>query len=153
MQSSAKQKNAGFGSTIRIACAVITNAQGQMLVVRKHGTRAFIQPGGKINSGEDPIDALKRELKEELNCSLVQARFAGHFSARAVNEPKHTVEAAIYLVEIAGDITPAAEITEIRWIDPANPENLPLAPLTFDHVLPLARNFEKQRIEPPGVGD
>jgi 8-oxo-dGTP diphosphatase len=33
---------------------------------------------------------------------------------------------------------PGREIDETIWIDPASPPKIPLAPLTRDHVLPLA---------------
>jgi len=39
---------------------------------------------------------------------------------------------------VTGDIVPKAEIDAIVWIDPVAPVDVPLAPLTRDHVLPLA---------------
>ncbi|HEX3283446.1 MAG TPA: hypothetical protein VHT50_02015 [Mycobacterium sp.] len=36
---------------IRVAAAVIRDARGRMLVVRKRRTAAFMQPGGKIMPG------------------------------------------------------------------------------------------------------
>jgi hypothetical protein len=35
-------------------------------------------------------------------------------------------------------MTPGREIDEMIWIDPAAPPDVDLAPLTRDHVLPLA---------------
>src|SRR5689334_9671189 len=57
----------GFGMTsqIRIAAAVICDADGRMLLVRKRGTNAFMQPGGKIDGDEDAISALSRECKKK----------------------------------------------------------------------------------------
>jgi 8-oxo-dGTP diphosphatase len=123
---------------IRIAAGVIMDDQGQTLLVRKRGTEAFIQPGGKIQQGEDAMQALRRELREELKCSAMVKELLGQFSAPAVNEPEHIVEAMIYRVEIDGEIEPAAEIAEMRWVDPANPGDIEMAPLTRDHVMGLA---------------
>jgi len=39
---------------------------------------------------------------------------------------------------VTGDIVPNREIDAMIWIDPAAPPDILLAPLTRDHVLPLA---------------
>ncbi len=48
------------------------------------------------------------------------------------------MRAALYEVEVTGEIAPKAEIEAMMWFDPAAPADIPLAPLTRDHVLPLA---------------
>ncbi|MDQ0650482.1 NUDIX hydrolase [Pseudomonas cedrina] len=128
-------------STIRIAAAVLIGSDGQTLLVRKRGTQAFMQPGGKIDAGEQPAEALARELHEELNLRIApgDARYLGRFSAPAANEPGFTVEAELFLVRIDGLVTPAAEIEEVRWIDPTGDGGLLLAPLTRDLILPFYR--------------
>jgi len=49
------------------------------------------------------------------------------------------VRAAVYAVDVEGVIEPAAEIDQVVWVDPLALPDLPFAPLTRDHVLPLAR--------------
>ncbi|AAY94124.1 NUDIX domain-containing protein [Pseudomonas protegens] len=128
-------------SIIRIAAALLIGADGQTLLVRKRGTQAFMQPGGKIEAGEQPVHALARELEEELGLRIdpAQARYLQQFSAPAANEPGHVVEAEVFLVHIHSPVTPAAEIEEVRWIDPAGDGDLFLAPLTRDLILPFYR--------------
>lgn len=128
-------------STIRIAAALLIGSDGQTLLVRKRGTQAFMQPGGKIDAGEQPAQALARELHEELNLRIDPntAVYLGKFSAPAVNEPGFTVEAELFQVNIDVTVTPAAEIEEVRWIDPAGDGGLQLAPLTRDLILPFYR--------------
>ena len=114
---------------IDIVTAVIRDADGRMLVVRKRGTTRFMKPGGKREPGEDDLTALARELDEELGCRLVAATLLGDFEAPAANEPGFTVRAATYLARVEGDIAARAEIEELAWIDPAAPGDIPLAPL------------------------
>ena len=126
--------------TIDIVAALIRDGAGRVLLVRKRGTTAFMQPGGKRDSGEDDITALARELDEELGCRLIpdSIRSLGEFDAISANEPGFRVRAALYEIDVAGEIAPKAEIEAMVWIDPAAPAGIPLAPLTRDHVLPLA---------------
>ena len=126
--------------TIKVVAALIRDDAGRVLVVRKRGTAAFMQPGGKRDPGEDDITALSREVAEELGCGVVRAsvRPLGEFDAIAANEPGFRVQACLYGIDVTGDITPSREIDEMIWIDPAAPPDIALAPLTRDHVLPLA---------------
>ncbi|KAA0949773.1 NUDIX domain-containing protein [Pseudomonas sp. ANT_H14] len=129
-------------TTIRIAAALLIGSDGQTLLVRKRGTLAFMQPGGKIDAGEQPAEALARELHEELGLRIDPAEsvYLGHFSAPAANEPGFVVEAELFQVNIDVAVTPAAEIEEVRWIDPAGDGDLLLAPLTRDLILPFYRS-------------
>jgi 8-oxo-dGTP diphosphatase len=126
--------------TIKIVAALICDEAGRVLLVRKRGTAAFMQPGGKRDDGEDDVAALSREIAEELGCGVVRGsiRPLGEFDAIAANEPGFRVQACLYGIDVVGEITPSQEIDETIWIDPAAPPDIPLAPLTRDHVLPLA---------------
>ncbi len=127
-------------ATIKVVAALIRDDAGRVLLVRKRGTAAFMQPGGKRDLGEDDIAALSREILEELGCGVVGAsvRRLGEFDAIAANEPGFRVQACLYRIDVTGDITPSREIDETIWVDPSAPPDIPLAPLTRDHVLPLA---------------
>jgi 8-oxo-dGTP diphosphatase len=126
---------------ISIVAALIRDEAGRVLLVRKRGTATFMQPGGKRDAGEDDVAALAREIDEELGCRVLpgSARSLGVFDCAAANEPGFQVRASVYAVNVEGAITPRAEIEDIAWVDPATSIDLQLAPLTRDHVLPLAR--------------
>ena len=126
---------------IRIAAALLIGPDGRTLLVRKRGTEAFMQPGGKIEAHEQPVQALARELEEELGLIIDPARatYLGPFSAPAANEPGFVVQAELFQLTTDAPVTPAAEIEEVRWIDPATDGNLSLAPLTRDLILPFYR--------------
>jgi 8-oxo-dGTP diphosphatase len=129
---------------IRIAAAVILDACGKTLLVRKQGTKAFMQAGGKIGPHESPAEALAREIGEELGCGLAGApRPLGRFRAPAANEPGWIVEAELFAVELVGEICPAAEIEAAIWHDPDDFVSVTLAPLTRNHVLPLIPSLRR----------
>lgn len=126
-------------TVIAIVAAIVLDAHGQLLVVRKRGTSVFIQPGGKIEPGESAVDALVREVREELGVGVVDVRELGHHSAVAANEPGHTVEADLFAVRLDGQPRVCAELEEMRWIDPAEPGDIALASLTAGAVLDWVR--------------
>lgn len=124
---------------IRIAAALIEDGNGRMLLVRKAGTRWFMQAGGKIETGEQPLDALCRELHEELGLVVDRAATTGlgAITAPAANEAGRTVHAELFHVRSTDDPAPRLEIEEALWVDPVAAETMQLAPLTRDHVLPI----------------
>lgn len=122
---------------IHVVGAVIRDAEGRLLLVRKRGTERFMLPGGKREPGEDDLAALARELAEELGVRLVSAELLGRFEAPAANEPNATVRSHAYVATVAGEVARAAEIEQLLWIDPAAPPaDAQLAPLLARHILP-----------------
>ena len=126
---------------IHVSAAVIVDDAGKVLVVRKEGTTRFMQPGGKPEPGETPAQTLIRELHEELGLRLDEGDLVplGTFVSAAANELGHRVIAEAFSVSIAAaQVVVQAELAELRWITPADAETLPLAPLSVEHLLPLA---------------
>ncbi|WP_296068517.1 NUDIX domain-containing protein [uncultured Agrobacterium sp.] len=126
---------------ILIAAAILINEKRQMLVVRKRGTTQFMQPGGKIDPGETPEQALHRELAEEIGLTLPEnaARYEGVFREEAANEPGADVVAHAFTARLHAEVTPQAEIEEVRWLDLDRNPGVTIARLTETQMLPLAR--------------
>ncbi|WP_395310993.1 NUDIX domain-containing protein [Mycobacterium sp. AMU20-3851] len=124
---------------IRIVAAVVLDDCNHVLVVRKRGTTAFMQPGGKFEAGESPLDALRREVREELGAGITNVEALGHHDAAAANEPGHRVAADLFAVQLDGPPRLGAEIVEMAWVDPHDPGDIELAPLTLGVVLEYAR--------------
>jgi 8-oxo-dGTP pyrophosphatase MutT (NUDIX family) len=127
---------------INIAAALLIGPDQRTLLVRKRGTQAFMQPGGKIDAGETAERALVRELEEELGLRIdpQQALFLGEFSAPAANEPGFEVRCQLFEVRTDAPVLPAAEIEEVIWVGPDQALQQVLAPLTADLILPLYRH-------------
>lgn len=123
---------------------VVVDDGGRLLLVRKGGTTAFMQPGGKPERGESALTTGVREVAEELGLSLSASRFTplGTFDEDAANEAGYRVVADSFRAVLTPDevtaVVPGAEIAEAVWVTPEEARALQLAPLTRTHFLRLA---------------
>ena len=85
-------------------------------------------PRSRVRSLKSWAAGSLRRRRARSGCSIAQRR----------TNPAIGCEAAVYAVDVEGTVEPKAEIDEVVWVDPAALPNLPFAPLTRDHVLPLA---------------
>lgn len=123
-----------------IAAGIIIDPKGRLLIVRKENTEKFMLPGGKIDEGETPVQALIRELNEEvgINISPMLANFIKTYEAPAANEPGYFIRSNLFFVLLPEHIAvkAAAEIAEAIWITPQDISRLNLAPLMTSFVIP-----------------
>ncbi len=119
------------------AVCVFDNA-GRLLTVRKRGTSMFMHPGGKPEAGETAVQAAARELAEEVGIVLDPShlQLMGVWIADAATEAATEIEATVFLAPGTWEARPAAEIAEIRWLEPGGELPRDLAPLLTDHILP-----------------
>lgn len=129
---------------IEVVAALVSGPDGRTLLVRKRGTILFMNPGGKPEPGESHVEALRRELAEELGLDVAAdaLEFLATIRTVAANEPDHDLLAHCFTLRLDDPRhAAAAEIEEARWVDPADPD-VALVPLASDHLLPwLVRRF------------
>jgi|HubBroStandDraft_6_1064221.scaffolds.fasta_scaffold345078_1 8-oxo-dGTP diphosphatase len=129
---------------IKIGLAVVQD--GRLLLVRKRGTDCYILPGGKPERGEDDLTALRRELREELGCTLNPSHvcYLGAFHDRAAGLSDTDVVVKLYAGTLDGDPSPLAEIEQLMWFDPHTRANLKLAPSLSNSIVPYL--FQTSRV-------
>jgi 8-oxo-dGTP diphosphatase len=72
--------------TLRVFAA-ITDKEGRILCVRmNYATHAWTTPGGRVELGESPLDALKREVLEESGLDVVPEELVGVYSKPYKND-------------------------------------------------------------------
>lgn len=121
-----------------VVAAVAFTRAGAVLTVRKHGTRIFMLPGGKLEPGESPAEAARREVAEEVGLDVTDLELLGEFTAPAANEPGRTVTSTVYRAALDGEPRATGEIAELRWT-PLDTPGADLAPLLREHVIPALR--------------
>lgn len=101
---------------LHVVIALIHNQASEILVQQRgesvHMAGLWEFPGGKVETGESPKMALRRELKEELGISLTRARFFFSFDYQY---PELAIRFHLFFVE-AYEYQPIAnEGQALRW--------------------------------------
>lgn len=73
-------------------------------------------PGGHIEFGEHPEDAVRREVQEETGLAIDSLAFFNFYSEYFKEMQWHAV-ALIFLAEARGELVPQqGEVSELRWV-------------------------------------
>ncbi len=137
------------------AVGVVFNEAGQVLLV-EHVFRSYTWglPGGWVERGEDPAEAVRRELEEELGLRVEVKRILLCQPQGIQTEAPAGLGLAYYchLVDQAPteiDLDQAAsgyEILSIAWVDPARPGKR-LTPLDHNAIILAKQEFDRTRRE------
>jgi 8-oxo-dGTP diphosphatase len=110
---------------------------GRILCARPRGKDVFYIPGGKREGAESDLEALLREIKEELTVLLLPDTVAhvATYEAEVPGHPDTVVRMACYTAEYEGTLTASSEIEAIAWFRYADrPHVPPVDQLLFDDL-------------------
>jgi 8-oxo-dGTP diphosphatase len=112
-----------------IVAAALTVEQGKLLVTqrKKDSSQGLLWefPGGKVKDGEDPREALRRELKEELDVEVEVGRL---FDAVFYSYPEFPILLLVYCCRVEkGSLKPIG-CHDLRWVTLKELEALAMPP-------------------------
>ncbi|HDR7450287.1 (deoxy)nucleoside triphosphate pyrophosphohydrolase [Bacillus cereus] len=120
---------------ISVVGAVILNNDNHVLCALRSPKMSLPNywefPGGKINKGEHPRDALVREIKEELDCFIAVEEQLKAVEHEYENIIVHLVT---YKARIKSGIPKALEHSELRWVSIDHLKKLNWAPADIPTV-------------------
>ena len=101
---------------LKVVCAVIRDQKGRYLVCQRPHGKALAGcwefPGGKIEPGEDPESALKREILEELACKIE----VGQALPEVVHYyPEASIHLLPFMCSLESGVPFAHEHADILW--------------------------------------
>ncbi|MGZ3613415.1 MAG: (deoxy)nucleoside triphosphate pyrophosphohydrolase [Thermodesulfobacteriota bacterium] len=133
MLSTGQRRPAGIAPRVEMRTVIVSAAliieQGRILVTQRkeessHGL-LWEFPGGKVKEGEDPREALRRELREELD---VEAEVGTIFDAVFYSYPEYPILLLVYRCQIGkGSLKPIG-CHDLRWVSLMELLELPMPP-------------------------
>lgn len=105
---------------LRVVAAALRNRGGEILIAERPAGRHLAGrwefPGGKVVAGESDLEALARELREELG---VEIRGAQHVMTLRHDYPDRSLELALFeVLDFVGDPQPR-DGQRLKWVAPA----------------------------------
>ncbi|WP_030273486.1 NUDIX hydrolase [Streptomyces sp. NRRL B-24484] len=135
-------------SVVPSVTAVVTDAEGRLLLIHKTDNDLWALPGGGHDIGESVADTVVREVREETGIDVEVAAVVGlytdprHVMAYDDGEVRQQFSICFKARPVGGALRTSSESKEVRWVDPADLDSLDIHPsmrLRIKHGLEPAR--------------
>lgn len=123
---------------IEKAAAVILDNR-RAILTRSKGKDVFVPPGGKLEGDETQVQALIRELKEELGIDVTEddLEFVDNFYAEAAGGSGKSLKMGVWMVSrYSGDISAQSEVEELARVSSELPEGMEVGSIFKHNVIP-----------------
>lgn len=133
---------------MKSSSAVIYNSSQQVLLAKRSSSKAhdaglWETIGGKIDSNESAVEALFREIKEELGDKVILKNLQ-FYKIYNFNTNEISLKSAVYWAEIEGKINiNKSEISEVRWFNEAEALELNYCVNCKDRVVDFFHTLSK----------
>jgi len=115
--------------------AVIEDAQGNIVLIKRKFPPFkdyYALPGGFIEKGENPKQAIRREVKEETNLNIKIIRKIGVFDEEG-RDPRGSIISTVYLCQIVSDSSNMESGTDSAAVELIPKKKIKTIDLAFDH--------------------
>jgi len=148
-QSKAECPDCGFthyAHSAVTACAVTVDDAGRVLLTRRARPPfegRWDLPGGFVGEAEHPVEAIKRELREETGLDVEPGVFIGIWMDRYSEGESGPSTMNLYFEATArgGEGQPADDVAELRW---CAPDELPPPERLAFHIADVLRAWRDQ---------
>lgn len=114
-------------AVVHVVAGVVKDSAGRILVAQrpagKHLAGYWEFPGGKSDPGETPLDALRRELAEEIG---IEVQAAEPLIAVPWSYPEKRIVLDAWIVSAYAGVAHAREDQPLRWVDIDELAHLPM---------------------------
>jgi 8-oxo-dGTP diphosphatase len=105
--------------TTRVVAAALWNRAGEILIAQRPEGKALAGrwefPGGKIDGKESELDALRRELREELGIEVEGAHALMRLNA---SYPGREIELSLWVVDAYNGTPRGLDGQRLKWVAP-----------------------------------
>lgn len=126
--------------TIHVVAAIIVKGNKIMIAKRNYGefNGLYEFPGGKVEPGETKEEALKREIREELEVDIAIDCF---FMKATYDYPTFHLDMDCYLCHLLDENIVLNDHSEMKWID-HNDESIEWPPANNQILDQLSKEIE-----------
>lgn len=111
-----------MSKAVRVAVGILRQENGQILLASRPADKPWPHwwelPGGKIEPDETPLEAVRRELEEELGVHI-HSQCTSHWHTLTHHYPSGTVILELFIIDSWTGTPQALEGQTLAWADPA----------------------------------